>query len=131
MNGIVVARKFSYGSRRAVEGSGGSSGQASSSASTAYPAGLLEDTGASRQALTSHRDAQQLGLFPTALLVPPAPPAPVAVKGVLCSSGFGWSPSTEAAAAERAAGVTGFALGSSVDSSGSSAASFRWFLRFL
>lgn len=33
--GITVGRKFSYGSRRAVLGRGGSRGQASSSASTA------------------------------------------------------------------------------------------------
>jgi hypothetical protein len=96
-----------------VEGSGGSRGQASSSASTAYPAGLLGFIGASRQAFTSHSEAQQLGLFAAR------------------RCGCGVSPSTEAAAADSPAGMVGFALGSSLESSGSRAASLRWFRRFL
>ena len=62
LKGIDTERKFSYGSSLAVEGSGGSRGHASSMASIAYPEGLLLVVAASRQADTSHREAQQLGL---------------------------------------------------------------------
>jgi hypothetical protein len=134
-----------------VEGRGGGRGSASCAASIAYPEGELLVGGASRQAVTSQREAQQLGLTvpkpplperdrpmpprprpeaPPPLLPLPPPPPPGEWHPPL-------TPPTTLAlpmllmlllrtAAERAAGVTGFALGSSADSSGSSDASFRW-----
>lgn len=83
---------------------------------------------ASKQALTSHRDAQQLGLDATPEKEDEDEEGEAAAVVVAVPAVEG---STRAAAAESATGRTGLELGSSVESRGSSPASFKWLRRFL